>query len=636
MKYRTITGKIIAVAVAVVLALSVTTAAYAATVTSSQSGGAYSSTTGGENAVLVNGKTVTLTNPTVTKSGNSTGDDADFYGTNAAVLAENGATLTITGATVTTDGAHANAVFSYGSGTTVNISDSRITTTGNNSGGIMTTGGGTTNAEDLTVTTSGDSSAAIRSDRGGGDVNVTGGTYSTGGVGSPAIYSTADIDVEDAALASAVSEAVVVEGKNSVSLTNCTVTGDNTRTNGQATNLQNVMIYQSMSGDASQGTAAFTMNGGSMTAKSGDMFYVTNTSCTIDLTGVNFTYADGDLLTVAAGPWGSSGSNGGSVTLTASAQTLKGTITVDSVSTLNLILKSASAYTGAVNSAGAAGKVYVEVPSGCTWTLTADSYVTSLTCVAGSIDLNGHTLYVNGTAYTASASSAGSTVSGSTASGSQSQNSRQPSQGSQQPQQGGNGQNGQQPPQDSKDQDGRTFRDVPDGSWYGSALDYCYNKGLVSGTGTGRFSPDKYLSRAEMTQMLYTASGEAGAERDSGFTDVPDNAWYAGAVAWASAKDVVSGLGNYIFDPSGSISRQDLVCMLYRYYTGSGMTGLDETADISAYPDASSVASYAEAAMEWAVGIGIISGVNGKLDPTGTATRAQAVQILYKFLSAAA
>jgi len=399
---------------AAALAVTLPTLALAATVTGDAAGGTYSSSVSGENAILVSGKTVKLSGITVTKTGDSSGDSADFYGTNAAVLAKNGAALTLTGAKITSDGAHANAVFSYGTGTTVNISDSTIVTSGNNSGGIMTTGGAVMNADGLTVTTSGNSSAAIRSDRGGGDVNVTGGTCRTSGVGSPAIYSTADIDVSNAALTSAASEAVVIEGGNSVSLNGCTVTGDHTRTNGQSSNLQNVLIYQSASGDASEGSASFEMTGGSLTAQSGDQFRVTNTTAAITLSGVTLSGGD-SLLSVQADAWGTSGSNGGNATLNAAAQTLSGAITVDSLSTLNLILSDGSAYTGAINAGGAAGSVYAAIPAGCTWTLTGDSYVTSLSCGASAIVLNGHTLYVDGTAYTAGTVSAGTAVSGSTA-----------------------------------------------------------------------------------------------------------------------------------------------------------------------------------------------------------------------------
>ena len=310
----------------------------AATVSSDATSGSYSSSTGGENAILVDGKTVTLSGITVSKTGNSSSgsEEADFYGTNAAVLAKNGATLTLKDSTVTTDASYGNGVFSYGSGTTVNVSNTTINTSSNNSGGIMTTGGGTMNASNLTVTTQGNSSAAIRSDRGGGTVKVSGGTYTSNGVGSPGIYSTAAITAESTTIKATKSEAVVIEGGNSVNLKNDTVEGNNSTLNGQSQVKTNVMIYQSMSGDASDGNSSFTMTGGTMTAKTGCMFYVTNTTTTINLNNATLNPASGsNLMTIAAGPWGNSGSNGGNATVNASSQALAGTISVDSSSSLN-------------------------------------------------------------------------------------------------------------------------------------------------------------------------------------------------------------------------------------------------------------------------------------------------------------
>ena len=349
----------------------------AATITENSSGETYSSSSDGENAVLVKGHSVSMTGTTVSKSGSASGENADFTGVNAAVLATDGANLTLDDASVTTDGAHANGVFSYGSGTTVNVSNTTIKTTGNNSGGLMTTGGGTLNASNLTVSTSGNSSAAIRTDRGGGTVTVNKGSYDTSGVGSPAIYSTADITVLDATLSASNSEAVVIEGGNSVNLTDVNISGSNTKLNGQSTQKTNVLIYQSMSGDASEGNSTFTMTGGTMTAETGSMFHVTNVTTTITLQNVDFTYsADSNVfLDASADSWGRSGKNGGNVTLNLVDQEITGSILSDSISTVAVSLDSSSK-----------------------WTLTGDSYVTSFTGDLSNVNTNGYTLYVNGTA----------------------------------------------------------------------------------------------------------------------------------------------------------------------------------------------------------------------------------------------
>ena len=367
----------------------------------------------GEHVIAADGETASYGSLAVKKTGDSSGDEADFYGENAAIFATNKATLTLKDILVETDGEHANAVFSYGEGTSVTISDSVIETNGNCSGGLMTTGGGTMTAKNLTVHTTGRSSAAIRSDRGGGTVNVTDGSYTTDGTGSPVIYSTADITVNNAKMVSTASQGVVVEGKNSVTLNNVDLTADNnTKNSDKSDYYQAVMIYQSMSGDADEGASSFTMEGGKLTNQNGDIFFVNNTTTTIDLTRATIVNKDEDgiFLRACAAGWGSEGSNGGQVTLKASAQSIDGDMVVDSVSTLNLLMTDASTFTGAINSDGAAGDVYVELKNGSTWKLTGDSYITSLTCDADAIDLNGHKLYVDGKEYKSGTASTGEKV----------------------------------------------------------------------------------------------------------------------------------------------------------------------------------------------------------------------------------
>lgn len=376
----------------------------------------------GEHAIEVSGEEAEYSNTGVTKTGDADGDEADFYGENSAVFATEKGTLTVTDSLIETNGTHANAVFSYGEGTTVNIADSVIKTQGDCSGGIMTTGGGTMNAENLTINTSGRSSAAIRSDRGGGTVNVSKGYYKTTGMGSPVVYSTADITVSDAYMESAASQGIVVEGKNSVTLNNDTLIADNnTKNSDKSDYYQAVMIYQSMSGDAAEGTSSFTANGGSITNKNGDIFFVNNTATEISLSGVEITNedADGVFLRDEAAGWGNEGSNGGKVNMNASGQIINGDMVVDDISTLNLYLKDKSAFTGAINSSGQSGDVYVEIEDGSTWKLTADSYVSGLTVSEGSaIDLNGHKLYVDGKEYSAGSASTGEAFDISTGSGS--------------------------------------------------------------------------------------------------------------------------------------------------------------------------------------------------------------------------
>ena len=395
------------------------TAATEITEAAEESEGVYTSETSDESAVIVDTDAdVTLNAPTVTKTGSSDGgDNCNFYGLNAAVLAMGGTTLTITGGSVTSDADGANGVFSYGGnggqngaegdGTTVIISDTAITTSGDGSGGIMTTGGGVTYASNLTVETSGRSSAAIRTDRGGGTVSVDGGSYTTNGLGSPAIYSTASITVENATLTSNLSEGVCIEGMNSITLNNCDLTANNTQCNGNATFLDSIMIYQSMSGDADSGTSSFTMAGGSLTSLSGHVFHVTNTNAVITLSSVTITNEDDADVLISVCDDGWSGADN-IATLNANDQVLEGAILVGADSTLTLNLTGGSAFTGLIggeisNSKGdvvstEVGTVSVTLDQSSTWTLTGDSSVTEFNGDAANVISNGYTLYVNGEA----------------------------------------------------------------------------------------------------------------------------------------------------------------------------------------------------------------------------------------------
>ena len=368
----------------------------------------YSSTGDDENALRVTNAKVTLTGIKVDKTAGATSntEDGDFYGMNAGLLATDGATVTIKDATVNTSAQNGNGIFSYGQGTTVNVADTKITTTADNSGGIQTTGGATMNASNLTVETAGNSAAAVRSDRGGGTVVVDGGTYTSKGYNSPAIYSTANITAKNGTFTAQNSEALVIEGQNSITLENATVEGNMSDTKGSSsdTNVHNVMIYQSMSGDAEVGKAAFTMTDGNLISNNGDLIYVTNTHADINLTNVTIKNLDteGRLLAVlgndASHGWGTAGANGAKVTMTTQNQTLEGAIEVDTISTLNLTLGKGTNFTGTIkivdNADGGkavADNAVVTVEEGATWNLTGDVTLTSLTN-KGTINFNGHTI----------------------------------------------------------------------------------------------------------------------------------------------------------------------------------------------------------------------------------------------------
>ncbi len=364
-------------------------------------GGVFESDGDAENALRVAGEVrVKLENITVKKTGGAAGagDSSNFYGNNAALLLTDGASVSISNANIFSSADGGNGIFSYGTGTSAAVNNTVIRTTANSSGGVMVAGGGDMTVTDSVVETDGNSSAALRTDRGGGTLTVVGGSYTSHGTGSPAVYSTAEISIQNAELTATSSEAVVVEGMNSVTLTDCAVTGNMQKDNVE--NLQNVMIYQSMSGDAAVGKSSFSMSGGSLTSMSGDLFYVTNTSCKIELENVQLTLSNDNLLKVAGNDsrngWGISGENGGDCTFTAADQDLYGNVIVDSISSLSLNLSEGTEYKGSINPGNEGSFVSVSIDGSSLWKLSGDSYISELNGSADNIDTGSFHLYVNG------------------------------------------------------------------------------------------------------------------------------------------------------------------------------------------------------------------------------------------------
>ena len=362
-----------------------------------------------ENAALVsNGAEVTFSNDAIsrTSSDSQGGDNSSFYGVGAAVLATDG-TAYVKGSTVTTDSKGGAGLFAYSDGT-VYAADTDITTQQDTSGGIHAAGGGKLYAWDLNVETNGESSAAIRSDRGGGTMVVDGGTYTSNGVGSPAVYCTADIAVNNAELTANGSEAVCIEGLNSLRLYNSNLTG-NMSDDDQNDTTWTVILYQSMSGDSEVGNSTFQMDGGTITSKNGGLFYTTNTECTIALKDVDITYNDdSEFFLQCTGNnnqrgWGQSGANGSDCNFTADSQDMKGNVIWDSISDLDFYMTNGSTLEGAFvndeSNAGNGGDGYcnVVIDKDSTWTVTGDSTIRSLSNAGTITDADGKTVSIVGT-----------------------------------------------------------------------------------------------------------------------------------------------------------------------------------------------------------------------------------------------
>lgn len=373
-----------------------------------ETGQSYISEGTDESAVLVsNGANVTLKDFTVNRTSEDSkgGDSSSFYGVGASILVTDG-TVDLKGGTITSDADGAAGAFAYDKGT-VNISDTAITTTGNTAGGIHAAGGGTVNAENLTVHTSGESSAAIRSDRGGGTMRVKGGSYTSSGTGSPAVYCTADIEVEDAKLTAENSEAVCIEGLNSLSLTNCDLSG-HIQENEQNDCDWTVILYQSMSGDSEIGNAVFNMTGGSLTSENGGLFYTTNTESTFYLNNVNITpSSNNEFFLKCTGNankrgWGQSGANGADCSFTAENQKMEGDVVWDSISNLDFKMTNGSTLTGgfvqdeSCAGNGGSGTADLSIDATSTWIVTKDSQLSSLTNKGTIKDAEGKTVTIKG------------------------------------------------------------------------------------------------------------------------------------------------------------------------------------------------------------------------------------------------
>ena len=179
------------------------------------------------------------------------------------------------------------------------------------------------------------------------------------------------------------------------------------------------------------------------------------------------------------------------------------------------------------------------------------------------------------------------------------------------------------------------FTDVNKGDWFHDAVRYVYDNGLMDGVGDGQFAPNATTNRAMVVTILYRLAGEPAVAGDVGFTDVEPGLWYTDAVLWAAEKGIVNGISETEFSPSGDLTREQLATILYRYAESMGYD-VSAQADLSGFPDAGDIQSYATQALSWAVAEGLLQGFeDDSLQPQSTATRAQIATILMRFLSAA-
>ncbi|MCH1982832.1 hypothetical protein MCG98_09670 [Ruminococcus sp. OA3] len=352
----------------------------------------YSSEDANENTVLVkNGGSLTMSGAKLSKTGDTTSDDeSNFYAVNAVVAATADSTITVSDTEIISDAEGANAVFATGSNAVVRADHITIHTMADSSRGLDATYGGTVTAENIDITTEGAHSAGLATDRGEGTIKAVNGTISTSGEGSPCIYSTGDISAENITGKAAGAQTMVIEGKNSITITGCDLSGAGE--NG-------VMLYQSTSGDAAEGTGVLTVKDSSLTTSSdGPMFYVTNTEAQVDLNNVSLNYSSGVLINVSGNEtnnWGTPGNNGGDLTFRAANQILNGSVLCDGISTVSMKLSDNTRFAGSID-ADNTGNVQISMDAGSTWNVAGDSYVSVITddnTSLSNIESNGHTIY---------------------------------------------------------------------------------------------------------------------------------------------------------------------------------------------------------------------------------------------------
>ena len=416
-----------------------------------ESDGLYHTQTSDENAILVENEGILkLVNSIINKTGDTqtSGDDADFYGVNSAVLVNSDGQAEITNVEIETNSKGSNGIFvtngessgdstqssgeggqapdvggqspeSQGSTESATgsaeaiIKNVKITTHSDKSRGLDATYAGKITAENVVINTDGQSCAALATDRGEGEVTVSNSEINTGvskesGRGSPLIYSTGEITVENTEGTAYVSQIACIEGKNSIILSNCDLTGyaeGNRQDGSEYVDLGGIFIYQSMSGDADVGTSTFNATNSNLKIaedssvySEAPMFHITNTACVINLENTQCSFGSGIFLEASGqNQWGSTGSNGGTVELNTNNENIEGNIIVDSISSIDWNMTNTQ-FNGAINSNGTANVV---IDSGSTWTLTGDSSISSLD-LNGNIDYGDYTLTVNGVEYSAS------------------------------------------------------------------------------------------------------------------------------------------------------------------------------------------------------------------------------------------
>lgn len=371
-------------------------------------GETYTSRELNENAVHVFGEAqVILKNAEISRIAKDSDEDEDLsaYGVGAAMLTTSG-TSYLKNNTISTRAGKGTGIFAYGDGTTYAV-NTTINTKKDSSKGIQASKGGTIYGWNLKAETQGNYSPAVRSDSRSSSIILDGGTYSTKGTDSPAVYSAGNTVIHGGNLTAGQWEAICMKGNQSLSLYDCDVAGN------KADDISNectwnVILYQNEAGGLKKGKSTFEMNGGTLTAQNGGLFYTTNVESEITLSNVKFTYPMvNEFFLRCTGNnnqkgWGKSGSNGADCLFTAVNQNMAGDVIWDNISQLDFYMTEGSSLKGAVRQdesyADSDGDGYCNlyIGEGCTWTVTGNSTVSRLSCQGTIVDDAGNAVMVHG------------------------------------------------------------------------------------------------------------------------------------------------------------------------------------------------------------------------------------------------
>lgn len=339
-------------------------------------------------ALAITGGELTLDKVTLMSSSSSTDSlMSRFYGLCSGVLSYPRSKADVLYSDINTTGKSASAAFSYGTGAVINITGGSLTASGENSHGVAVTYKGELNSSDCVITANGINSPAVFAGRGGGTINITGGSVTSTGAYSPAVYSAGTVALTGTKLSSSLSEAGVVEGKSSLTLTGCSSHSET----------GSFLLCQTNSGEASAGLTTLSLHAGSVDNGTGALFTVSNTDAEIFMQGVDISTGSSSLVNaVANDKWGKNGENGGNVHITANFQKLKGNVYADNFSTVTLELSGLSVFSGSINSQRTAKEANIILDASSVWNVTGNSFVSALTpglADYSCIKDNGYTVY---------------------------------------------------------------------------------------------------------------------------------------------------------------------------------------------------------------------------------------------------